>query len=256
MYTTNTYKTHKTHTHSCTHFHALAELLYAFRALAHLDVSENHLSQHGLQRLAAHLLTASALDSLSLARCVTANYTHSLAVGLGQCTGLTSLRLNFDYIGDFEVGYYARNLQLCGLVLLDLRGNGIATAGAQALASSLEFHTALTELLLPYNHIGFVGAAALLQHTSRAPTLAVLDLSHNVLGRMRPAALHPAMHRFALRHNHNNHSVSDNFDAMLAGAGQCTALRSLDLGFNYITEPEMRSLRGAWGPQREGLRLL
>jgi hypothetical protein len=111
----------------------------------------------------------------------------------------------------------------------------------------------LTELLLPFNHIGFVGAAALLQHSNRSPTLAVLDLSSNVLGRMRPVALHPALHRFALRHQQ---SVSDDFHAMLAGGGQCTALRSLDLACNYISEPEMRSLLGAWGPQREGLRLL
>ena len=241
------------HTHSCTHFHALAELLHAFRALAHLDLSENHLSQHGVQRLAAHLCSASALGSLALARCVTANFTHSLAVGLGQCTGLTRLRLTYDSIGDFEVIYYARNLQLCRLTHLDLRGNGIATAGAQALAASLEFYSALTELLLPFNHIGFVGAAALLEHSSRSPALTALDLSSNVLGRMRPAALHPALHRFALRHNQG---VPDGFHAMLAGAGNCTALRSLDLACNYISEPEMRSLLGAWGPQREGLRLL
>ena len=82
-------------------------------------------------RLAAHLPTATALGSLSLARCVQANYTHSLAVGLGHCSGLTSLRLGYDSIGDLEVCDYARHLQPCRLVLLDLRGNGIANGGAQ-----------------------------------------------------------------------------------------------------------------------------
>ena len=116
----------------CTHFHALAELLHAFRALAHLDLSQNTLSQHGVQRLAAHIHTAAALSSLNLARCVQANYTHSLAAGLGQCTRLERLSLNFDSIGDFELPHYARHLQPCRLVHLDLRGNGVATGGAQS----------------------------------------------------------------------------------------------------------------------------
>ena len=224
------------HPNSCSNFHALAELLHAFHALEHLDLSENDISQHGVQRLAAHLLTATALGSLSLARCVQATYTHSLAVDLGHCSGLTSLRLNYDSIGDFEVIHYARHLQLCRLVLLDLRGNGVATGGAQvalsnhsqpcllktyrtrahskaqALAASLEFYAALTHLLLPQNHIGFVGAAALLEHSARCSTLTSLDLSSNVLGRMRPARLFPALHSFAARHQH---SGSDGFEAIV-----------------------------------------
>ena len=120
-----------TRANRCTHFHALAELLHAFRALAHLDLSQNTLSQHGVQRLAAHIHTAAALSSLNLARCVQANYTHSLAAGLGQCTRLERLSLNFDCIGDFELPHYARHIQLCRLVRLDLRGNAVATGGAQ-----------------------------------------------------------------------------------------------------------------------------
>ena len=124
---------------------------------------------------------------------------------------------------------------------------------AQALAASLEFYTCLTHLLLPYNHIGFVGAAALLDKSSKCPTLASLDLSHNVLGRMRTAKIPKALHRHQVLHGR---SVTDGFEAMHAAAARCTALHSLDLGCNHITEPEMRSLLDAWGPQREGLRLL
>lgn len=135
----NTTKT-DAHENSCSNFNALAELLHAFPALAHLDVSENNLSQHGVQRLAAHLATAPALGALSLARCVSyahASYTHSLAVALGHCTGLTSLRLNYNSVGDVHVPLFASHLQLCRLVLLDLRGNGVATGGAQVALCNL-----------------------------------------------------------------------------------------------------------------------
>ena len=126
---------------------------------------------------------------------------------------------------------------------------------AQALARSLEFHACLAELLLPYNHIGFAGAAALLNNSSKCPTLATLDLSHNVLGRMRTACLYPALHRFHLTHKQ---TVPANFDfeAMLAAAARCTALRSLHLACNHITEPELDLLQGAWGRERSGLSCL
>jgi hypothetical protein len=128
---------------------------------------------------------------------------------------------------------------------------------AQALAASLEFYAALTHLLLPCNHIGFVGAAALLEHSARCSTLTSLDLSSNVLGRMRPARLFPALHSSAVRSSvvRSQHSASDGFEAMHAAAARCSRLASLNLACNYITEPEMHRLHDAWGP-RAGLTCL
>jgi hypothetical protein len=44
--------------------------------------------------------------------------------------------------------------------------------------------------------------------------------------------------------------------AMLASAGQCTALRSLDLTRNHLSVSEMTSLAAGWGWQRTGLTML
>ena len=90
----------------------------------------------------------------------------------------------------------------------------------------------------------------MLDNSSKCSTLTSLDLANNVLGRARPARLYPALHRFFRRHEHN---TADTFDFVLAAAARCSALRSLDLAYNHISEPEMRSLRDAWGPQRGGL---
>lgn len=51
-----------------------------------------------------------------------ANDTRTLPDGLGLCTALGSLRLNFNDIPDCGTVYYARALTLCSLVLLDLSG--------------------------------------------------------------------------------------------------------------------------------------
>ena len=193
--------------------------------------------------------------------------------------GLTDLRLNYNSIGCPRAAEYALRLHLCrGLVLLDLRGNDIFNGGAQvthsepfsisnkgvnarfetfaienkaqALARCLRHYAALEQLILPHNSIGFLGAAALLTHSSACPTLAALDLSHNVVGRARPAGVYDSL-CVGLEQ-----PPSVAFARVLASAGQCTALRTLSLASNHMNDSEKRSLRERWGPQREGLLLL
>ena len=146
-------------TNRCTHFDALAASLPAFSALAHLDVSQNELSEHGAQDLAARLGAAPALRSLELTNCVRANDVRALAGGLARCARLARLRLAYNNIACPAAAHYARALRLCpDLVLLDLTGNAVHNVGAQALARSLEHYPALARLALPYNHISFLGA--------------------------------------------------------------------------------------------------
>jgi hypothetical protein len=140
-------------------------------------------------------------------------------------------------------------------------GNGIYNDGARALAESFEEHRCLAELLLPHNNIGFFGAAALLLHSSKCPTLARLDLTGNVIGRVRPARVRipsvhaPPVHRyFAIQQDVLAESARG-FDALLAAAGQCTALRSLKLACNHLTDTELAALASRWGRQRPGLEL-
>ena len=95
----------------------------------------------------------------------------------------------------------------------------------------------------------------MLDNSSKCPTLTTLDLSHNVLGRMRTACLYPALHRFHLIHKQTVPANYD-FEAMLAAAARCTALRSLHLACNHITEPELDLLQGAWGRERAGFACL
>ena len=254
-------QTHNSHTLSCTNFDELAFTLHAFRALTHLDLAHNNLSLHGVKHLAARLHTADALTSLHLPNCVRANDTHTLPDGLGRCTGLARLRLDFNDIPDCGTVYYARALPLCSLVLLDLSGNGIFNDGAKALAESLQDHRCLAELLLPHNNIGFFGAAALLRHSPTCTTLARLDLTGNVIGRVRPARVRipsvhaPPVHRyFAIQQDVLAESARG-FEALLAGAAQATALRSLRLACNHLTDTELHALADTWGRQRPGLAL-
>ncbi len=230
---------------SCTNFDELAFALHAFRTLTHLDLAHNNLSIHGVKHLAARLHTADALRSLHLPNCVRVNDTRTLPDGLGLCTALGSLRLNFNDIPDCGTVYYARALTLCSLVLLDLSGNGIYNDGARALAESLEEHRCLAELLLPHNNIGFFGAAALLLHSSKCPTLAP-DLTGNVIGRVRPARVRPVVHAPPV---HRYFAIQQDVLA------ETTALRSLKLACNDLTDTELAVLAARWGHQRPGLEL-
>ena len=188
-----------------------------------------------------------------------ANDTHTLPDGLGRCSGLERLRLNYNDIPDCGTVYYARSLTLCRLVLLDLTGNGIYNDGAKALAESLQHHSCLTELLLPHNNLGFFGAAALLHNSSRCPTLATLDLTGNVIGRVRPARVRPSsqppVDRYFAVQQLVLAETARGFQAFLAAAGQCTALTSLKLASNHLADPELAALADAWGRQRPGLEL-
>ena len=141
----------------CTNLNALADALASCGALLHLDVSYA-LSQHGVQHLAARLHTCPALRVLNLPMCVRASFTHSLADGLGRCSRLTHLRVNYNNISCDAATGYARALQACpALVLLDLTGNSLHCAGASALARALERYSSLQDLRLPFNYIGFLG---------------------------------------------------------------------------------------------------
>ena len=92
----------------------------------------------------------------------------------------------------------------------------------------------------------------MLDNSSKCSTLTSLDLTNNVLGRARPARLYPALARFMGHHEHKT-NITNGFDFMLTAAASCTALRTLDLACNYITEQETRSLRVFWGLERAGL---
>ena len=143
----------------CTNFDALAAALAAFRALTHLDVSQNELSEHAAQDLAARLGAAPALRSLELTNAVRAYDVCALAAGLACCSALARLRLAYNNIACPAAAHYSRALRLCrDLVLLDLTGNAVHNVGAQALVRSLEHYPALARLALPYNHISFLGA--------------------------------------------------------------------------------------------------
>jgi hypothetical protein len=180
--------------------------------------------------------------------CVRASFTHSLADGVARCTRLTHLRLNYNNISCDAAANYARALRACSaLVLLDLTGNALHCAGASALARALERCPALAELLLPFNYIGFLGAAVLLEASARCPSLAALDLSNNVLGRARPAT-----NRFTTG---PQRLTSVSFERLHHAAGQCTALRTLSLAYNYFSDPEKAALVDRWGGARPGLAL-
>ena len=236
----------------CTNLDSLAALLSAFGALEQIDVSQNDLSQHGVQRFAALAHTGTALVSLHLANCARNDtHHHSLADGLGRCSSLARLTLSFNFMHDGGVARYARHLQRCPLVLLDLRGNKIYDGGAQAIARALQHYTALQQLLLQYNCIGFPGAAALLHNSSTCPSLALLDLASNVIGRVSPARLHPAVHRFYA--GRLQESPPRDFACLRDAAAHATALRRLNLTDNHLTDAEQRELLAAWGATRPGL---
>jgi Ran GTPase-activating protein (RanGAP) involved in mRNA processing and transport len=230
--------------------------LSAFRALACLDLSSNHLSSHAVDRLARRLCCATALHTLRLQWSVRANSMHSLAEGLRKCSGLTSLTLGFNLVNNDRFARYALRLQHCRRVqLLDFTGNLIRSAGAQAFARCLQHFAALQQLLLPHNAVGCQGAAALLQHSAECPTLTALDLSSNVLCSIIPAHVASAVHRFFSPRLLELPDPPPGFEALLAAAAHATALRRLDLADNRMTDAEKRSLAARWGPGRPGLTL-
>jgi Ran GTPase-activating protein (RanGAP) involved in mRNA processing and transport len=239
------------HANSCTHFDSLAALLSTFCALEHVDLSQNDLSRHGVERLAALLHTGTALTSLHMTNCArNDSHSHSLASGLGRCSRLVRLSLTYNFMHDGGVGRYAHHLQRGALVRLDLSGNKIFDGGAEALARALPLYSTLQQLLLQHNNIGFPGAAALLQHSAECPTLALLDLSSNVIGRVSPARLHPAVHRFYA--GRLQATAPRDIEAVLVAA-RGSALHRLNLTDNHLTDAEKRDLLAAWGASRGGL---
>lgn len=124
---------------------------------------QNDLSTQDVRYLATCLGHGPALRSLVLINCVRETNTHNLGSGLGRCTGLECLAVNYNNIECGTVAQYARSLGLCrALVILDLSGNAIFNDGAQEFACHLARYEALSKLTLPYNNIVFLGAAALL----------------------------------------------------------------------------------------------
>jgi Ran GTPase-activating protein (RanGAP) involved in mRNA processing and transport len=99
----------------------------------------------------------------------------SLAEGLRENRGLTSLVLNNNRISDVGAAEIAEVLRVNeSLISLSMEVNNIGNAGATAIASSLLVNSSLTRLSLYGNSIGASGAAAL-AHVLRT-TASIQDL--------------------------------------------------------------------------------
>ena len=195
------------------------------------------LSQHGVQHLAARLCTSTSLRSLRLDFCVGTPFSHSLAAGLGRCTGLTRLSLSHVFLDRLWALEYAPRLPLArGLTTLLLAGNRLDSDAACSLADALWRCAALAELRLAHNQIRARGATVLIAATATCTTLAVLDLSSNEVGL-------------------GSQQRAETIGHLAQAVAGATALTRLDLASNCLFDFEQCCIQTRWGLARPGLAL-
>ena len=220
--------------------HGLGEELAQCAALTHVILAGNELSGDGVAAL-AEVLSCSRLQFLDLRGCVRA---HSLAEGLGQCTSLTELKMDYNRIQGPVAVQYARALQGCmSLARLDLRGNEFNMHATAGLSGLLPQYAALVELRLPFNSIRVLGARVLLAAAAGCAALRHLDLHNNYI-----------------RDEYRVHKVwpksgghSGSFLQMLDALSQCTALTRLNLSYNDFSDEAVERLLACWGGCAGGL---
>jgi hypothetical protein len=146
----------------------------------------------------------------------------ALAAVLPQLTGLETLYLNENYIGDAGAAALAPALaQLTRLTELKLTWNAIGDAGAASLATVLPQMTGLKSFFLGFNKFGDEGAAALAAVLPQLAGLETLALRYSETGPKGAAAL-------------------------AAVLPQLTGLERLDLGGNEIGPETKATFRAAW----------
>ena len=211
------------------------------------------LSQHGIQHLAARLCTSTCLRSLRLDFCVGTAFSHSLAAGLGRCTGLTSLSLNHVFLDRLWALEYAPRLPLArGLTTLLLAGNRLDSDAACSLADALWRCAALAELRLAHNQIRARGAAVLIAASATCTTLAVLDLSSNEVGLGSDGQFFSNASDATPKQQQQRAETIGHLAQAVAGA---TALTRLDLASNCLFDFEQCCIQTRWGLARPGLAL-
>ena len=150
---------------------------------------------------------------------------------LASLSGLTSLYLNDNQIGDEGARVLA---SLSGLTSLDLNHNQIGAEGARVLASL----SGLTSLDLRYNQIGAEGARAL----SSLSGLTLLDIRNNRIGDEGARALASLSGLTSLHLNHNQ--IGAEGARVLSSM---SSLTSLDLDGNQIGDEGARALSSLSG---------
>jgi NLR family CARD domain-containing protein 3 len=160
----------------------LARLLQQNDKLKELYLSENRLSDEGVEHLAAGLQGNKTLQVLDL-RSNDIGPEGALAISsvLPQARSLKRMCLGMNEIGDGGASALAQWLKDdgCSLEVLDLSENGIEEDGASALATMLLTNKRLRDLNLAFNRVGSNGASFIAHALEHNDTLHRLSLRRN-----------------------------------------------------------------------------
>ena len=246
----------------------LANELHRLPALTELNLSENKIQSAGMQTLARHLGDCSSLVALNVSNneirddgatalaqavkthpCIQRLLSKQNELGpdgvqqIAQCTALTEMHLDENYVGDcvgtqeeenlFTDGLVRNNvikvismkftflvdqgamklaagLQTCGhLRGLDLEENQISEIGAQSLAEALQHCSSLVVLKLSRNNLGDLGAMAIAKAMTNCKVLRYLWLQHNYI---HAQAVKNVVHQMARHPSLRGLHVLRNFD--------------------------------------------
>lgn len=220
-------------------------------ALRELDLGDTNLGDAGVEALTNQ--TWPALESLSLdENGITSQGTATLATAaVARLPLLHKLSISDNKCGD--AGVQALTQVTWGaLQVLHLNCNTITHQGVAALAAEVPLPV-LRVLHLAGNDFDDAGVEALVKHSW--PHLQELNLNGNCIGLDGGAALgaaasrcFPALRTLSLVHNYLGYAAPDNDPGYPQGvhalvhAAPWPALRSLDLGSNYIDEGGVKAL--------------
>lgn len=146
---------------------------------------------------------------------------------------LSSLHMARCAIGDEGISNLSSGGSVVGLENLNLAENGIAPAGARALANILGSFKDLNQLVLAGNPLESEGTQSIAQSLGgESSSLAVLDLSATQCGKEGAAAILSCKNSLLQLRLFGNKIGSAGFDAITPKLGTCTTLKELDLGGN------------------------
>ncbi|XP_074621745.1 uncharacterized protein LOC141880193 [Acropora palmata] len=163
---------------------SLAQALRVNTSLSSLDLSSNSIGDEGANSLAEALRVNKSLSSLDLSwNSIGAEGANSLAQALRVNKSLSSLNLSLHFFADEGANSLAEALRVnTFLSSLDLHSSSIGDEGANSLAQALSVNKSLFSLDLFCNSIGDEGANSLAEALRVNSSLSSLDLRSNCIG--------------------------------------------------------------------------
>lgn len=150
------------------------------RGSASLNLADSFLGDEGCEAVAQFIKENPGVISLDLrGNGITSTGLASLSSCLGSRSGLRSISLEWNNIGDDLTPFAEALIKNYSIQVLDLRNNRIGPEGAGVLSRVIELNSTIQKIDLRWNEIGQKGASKLYSSLSRPHSLKQLELAGN-----------------------------------------------------------------------------